>query len=176
MRRCNTSGEPAATGSPDVEQCEGAASPARQQTQDAPVVEVFWRPGCPRCSSLRRGLDKRGIASTWHDIWTDADAGAIVRCINEGNETVPTVRVGQLTLTDPSTAQVEKLLRGDTTEAAARGGKRHRGALQRAASWLPTAGLVATSEVMARHGLSGPSWAIDVAAVAAWWLTRPLRH
>ncbi|GAC1609950.1 MAG: hypothetical protein NVS3B26_14060 [Mycobacteriales bacterium] len=143
--------------------------------QESLVVEVFWRPGCSRCASLRRGLKKRGIPSSWRDIWTDGDARAIVRSINRGNETVPTVRIGELTLANPSAAQIEKLLLVDNQTADT---PRRAGVVttKRAASWLPTVGLIAASEVMARHGLSGPSWAADVAAVAAWWLTRPLRR
>ncbi|MGI8523371.1 MAG: glutaredoxin domain-containing protein, partial [Nocardioides sp.] len=42
------------------------------------AVEVFWRPGCPYCSMLRRGLARRGVAATWRDIWDDEDARGFV--------------------------------------------------------------------------------------------------
>jgi mycoredoxin len=49
------------------------------------VVEVFWRPGCGFCAALRRDLKRRGIASSWHDIWSDESARAYVRSVNAGN-------------------------------------------------------------------------------------------
>lgn len=72
------------------------------------AVEVFWRPGCPYCSMLRRGLARRGVAATWRDIWDDEDARGFVRSVNGGCETVPTVRVGTTVLTNPSGAQVAR--------------------------------------------------------------------
>jgi glutaredoxin-like protein len=74
------------------------------------VAEVYWRPGCPYCAALRRGLARRGVPSRWHDIWRDDDARRFVRAVNGGCETVPTVRVGQTTLINPSAARVAALL------------------------------------------------------------------
>jgi Trk K+ transport system NAD-binding subunit len=53
-----------------------------------PEVHYYWRPGCPFCSMLRRGLDKRGIATVDHNIWEDSEAAAVVRSHARGNETV----------------------------------------------------------------------------------------
>jgi hypothetical protein len=55
---------------------------------------------------LRRGLDKAGIATVDHDIWDDPDAAAVVRSHANGNETVPTVVIGDVGLVNPSTRQV----------------------------------------------------------------------
>lgn len=77
---------------------------------DEPVLEVFWRPGCPFCSRLRRGMDNRGIPATWRDIWSDDEAREIVRRANNGNETVPTVRLGTTTMTNPRSDEVADLL------------------------------------------------------------------
>ncbi len=66
------------------------------------VVAVYWRPGCPYCASLRRQLARRAVPARWHDIWADESARAFVRSVNAGNETVPTVRVGEQILTNPS--------------------------------------------------------------------------
>ena len=95
-----------------------------------PTAEVFWRPGCPYCSALRRDLDRRGVAATWRDIWADDDARAFVRSVNGGNETVPTVRVGRRTLTNPSGTQVAQLLGGGAAEPTPEPG-RHRTARRR---------------------------------------------
>lgn len=58
------------------------------------AVVVYWRPGCPFCARLRRGLGARRHDVLWVNIWSDEDAAAFVRSVNDGNETVPTVVVG----------------------------------------------------------------------------------
>lgn len=57
-------------------------------------LTVYWRPGCPFCSGLFSQLDRAGVAYTAVDIWSDPTAAATVRAIASGNETVPTVVVG----------------------------------------------------------------------------------
>jgi len=62
--------------------------------QDPPAaVTVMWRPGCPFCALLLRGLERSGLAFERIDIWEDPEAAAWVRGVADGNETVPTVRV-----------------------------------------------------------------------------------
>lgn len=58
------------------------------------AVVVYWRPGCPFCARLRRGLRTRRHEVLWVNIWADEDAAAFVRSVNDGNETVPTVVIG----------------------------------------------------------------------------------
>lgn len=70
------------------------------------AVHYYWRPGCPFCSILRRGLDRLGIETVDHDIWADPDAAAIVREHANGNETVPTVVIGGVGMVNPSARQV----------------------------------------------------------------------
>ena len=69
-----------------------AATPPPKSEFDA--VDFYWRRGCVVCSSLRRGLERRGIALRPHDIWSDPDAAAVVRAAARGHETVPTVGIG----------------------------------------------------------------------------------
>lgn len=75
-----------------------------------PILEVFWRPGCPYCSGLRRQLQCRQVPAIWRNIWEDPTARETVRAANAGNETVPTVRIGSQTLTNPSWRQLAQLL------------------------------------------------------------------
>lgn len=82
-------------------------------TQATTSVEVMWRPGCPFCSSLRRGLSRAGVATVEHDIWSSPDAAARVRGATGGDETVPTVFVGDRALVNPSVRQVVAALRAD---------------------------------------------------------------
>jgi glutaredoxin-like protein len=73
---------------------------------EVPTITVYWRPGCPFCSVLRRSLARAGVATTEIDIWDDPDAAAIVRGAANGNETVPTVEVGGRFFVNPSAKQV----------------------------------------------------------------------
>ena len=74
-------------------------------------VEVMWRPGCPFCGALRRGLRRAGVATVEHDIWSSPDAAARVRGATGGDETVPTVFVGDRALVNPSVRQVVAAIR-----------------------------------------------------------------
>ncbi len=77
---------------------------------DGQQIELYWRPGCGYCSSLRRGLDKLGIERVEHNIWDEPGGVDIVRLHANGNETVPTVVLGDVGLVNPSVAQVIALL------------------------------------------------------------------
>lgn len=76
-------------------------------------VEVLWRPGCPFCVRLRRGLRRAGIRTTERDIWADPAAAERVRGITGGDETVPTVVVGSRELVNPRVAEVRAALRAE---------------------------------------------------------------
>ncbi|MER6989390.1 glutaredoxin domain-containing protein [Saccharopolyspora hirsuta] len=69
-------------------------------------VVVYTRPGCPFCTSLRAGLRRQGLEFTEVNIWEDAEAAATVRGIADGNETVPTVVVGEWQAVNPSASSV----------------------------------------------------------------------
>lgn len=69
-------------------------------------VTVHWRPGCGFCSGLLRGLERQGLEFERRNIWEDEEAAAFVRSVADGNETVPTVAVGEVALVNPSAAQV----------------------------------------------------------------------
>ncbi len=74
-------------------------------------VDLYWRPGCGFCSMLRRKLDRLGIERVEHNIWDDPADAAIVRGFARGNETVPTVVVGDTGLVNPSADDLVALLR-----------------------------------------------------------------
>ena len=79
--------------------------------QDSPrQIDLYWRPGCGFCMMLRRKLDQLGVERVEHDIWSDPAAAAIVRRHANGNETVPTVVVGDVGLVNPSAQQVLDLV------------------------------------------------------------------
>ncbi len=100
-----------------------------QPAPSPPTIEVMWRPGCPFCTSLRRGLSRAGVATTEHDIWSSTDAAARVRAATGGDETVPTVFIGDQALVNPSVRQVVAAIRAvdpdhhrDSPAATGRGG------------------------------------------------------
>ena len=74
------------------------------------AVHFYWRPGCGFCSMLRRGLDKAGIETVDHNIWDNPDDAATVRFYANGNETVPTIVIGEVGMVNPSTKQVTEYL------------------------------------------------------------------
>jgi len=53
------------------------------------------------CSSLLRQLRRRGVPHRRVNIWDDAIGAARVRAVAHGNETVPTVDVGDVPLVNP---------------------------------------------------------------------------
>jgi mycoredoxin len=75
-------------------------------------VTVYWRPGCGFCSMLRAGLQREGIETHEVNIWEDPEAAAFVRSVARGNETVPTVTVGSVSLVNPTAGEVAALLAG----------------------------------------------------------------
>ncbi len=81
-------------------------------------IEVLWRPGCPFCSSLRRGLRRRAIATTEVNIWDDPSAAERVRAVTGGDETVPTVFVGTVALVNPSVREVVNAVETEFPERA----------------------------------------------------------
>lgn len=86
----------------------GTAEPAEPLAGDGPAdrVVVFWRPGCGFCTSLRRGLRDLDLPLAEIDIWEDDRAAAAVRAITGGDETVPTVVVGDAAMVNPTAQQV----------------------------------------------------------------------
>jgi glutaredoxin len=70
-------------------------------------IVVYWRPGCGFCAALFRRLDALAVPYRRVNIWEDPDAAALVRGYAGGNETVPTVLVGTVSLVNPG---IERLL------------------------------------------------------------------
>ncbi len=69
-------------------------------------VTVYWRPGCGFCQGLLRSLERAGLDFARVDIWQEPEAAAFVRSVADGNETVPTVRVGDVAMVNPSGGEV----------------------------------------------------------------------
>jgi glutaredoxin-like protein len=76
---------------------------------NVPKITLYWRPGCPFCVQLRRGLRRAGVPTHDVDIWSDPQAAAFVRSHAGGNETVPTVDVAGTVVVNPSSHRVVEL-------------------------------------------------------------------
>ncbi|GAB2760290.1 glutaredoxin domain-containing protein [Nocardioides salsibiostraticola] len=83
---------------------------AGQEAAQRGVPAIYWRPGCSFCLRLRVSLGLSGRGAVWVDISRDADAAARVRSVNAGNETVPTVFLGEETRTNPDPSWVRSRL------------------------------------------------------------------
>ncbi|NNF53346.1 MAG: NrdH-redoxin [Acidimicrobiales bacterium] len=69
-------------------------------------IEFYWRPGCPFCMTLERSLNKLNVPYAKRNIWENPADAAFVRSVANGNEVVPTVRIGGTSLVNPSAQQV----------------------------------------------------------------------
>ena len=69
-------------------------------------IEFYWRPGCPFCMTLERSLNKLNVPYEKRNIWENPADAAFVRSVANGNEVVPTVRIGSTSLVNPSAQQV----------------------------------------------------------------------
>lgn len=85
-------------------------------SDDGPVV-IHWRPGCGFCSALLTGVDEAGLEYESRNIWEDEEAAAFVRSVADGNETVPTVRVGDVAMVNPTTRQLLQAVAEHAPEA-----------------------------------------------------------
>jgi glutaredoxin-like protein len=88
-------------------------------TGDRAAATVYWRPGCPYCSRLLGDLDRAGLPIRKTNIWEDPAAAAQVRSITGGNETVPTVVVGDTAMVNPRAADVADAARRHTPDLLA---------------------------------------------------------
>ncbi|MCP2251693.1 Glutaredoxin [Prauserella aidingensis] len=74
-------------------------------------IEFYWRPGCPFCMMLEAQLDATDLPVRKINIWEEQGAVERVRVAAGGNETVPTVYVGEHSLVNPGMAELEDLVR-----------------------------------------------------------------
>ncbi len=70
------------------------------------AVDFYWRQGCGFCMALDRSLTRAGIPMNKKNIWDDPVNADVVRGVANGNETVPTVVVGDVALVNPRVKQV----------------------------------------------------------------------
>lgn len=90
------------------------------------LVTLYGTPICPMIAPVRNLLKRADVEFTYVDISRDAEAKAVVREVNNGNESVPTlVFADGKTLTEPSQQQLQTVLeqRGYTVAEQTMGGR-----------------------------------------------------
>ncbi|NNE96821.1 MAG: NrdH-redoxin [Acidimicrobiales bacterium] len=75
-----------------------------------PAIDYYWRPGCPFCTLLERRLNKLDVKINRFNIWDSPADAAFVRSVANGSETVPTLRIGETSLVNPSAGEVSTVL------------------------------------------------------------------
>lgn len=148
----------------------------------AETVTVYWRPGCPYCSRLRRGLSRAGLRTNAVNTLADPEAAATVRRFAGGNETVPTVVVGDIARVNPSVGEVLALA-GESPAAwsdvaSVSAGTPARGSLGTALGAIQCVLIVALIMAsLAVESLGHPawSWGLDGVAVVVYLTFRILR-
>jgi mycoredoxin len=85
-----------------------AAGRAEAEARGVPLI--YWRPGCTFCVRLRLALGTAGRRAVWVNVQRDSAASARVRSVNDGDETVPTVFVGDAHRTNPTPSWVREQL------------------------------------------------------------------
>ncbi|MEM7094034.1 MAG: glutaredoxin domain-containing protein [Actinomycetota bacterium] len=79
-------------------------------------IDFYWRPGCGFCMNLERRLTDVGVPFRKLNIWESDDHAAFVRSVANGNETVPTLSIGAISLVNPSVGEVLDAMRQETPD------------------------------------------------------------
>ena len=82
----------------------------RRRADSAGVPLIYWRANCTYCLRLRFALGPTGNRAVWVEVAGDPEASARVRAANGGDETVPTVFVGDVGRTNPDPRWVRQQL------------------------------------------------------------------
>lgn len=77
-------------------------------------IDFYWRPGCGFCMSLERRMESAGVPFEKFNIWEDPEHAAFVRSVANGNETVPTLKIGEVSLVNPSLGEVIEVMKDQT--------------------------------------------------------------
>lgn len=139
-------------------------------------VTVYWRPACPYCSRLRSRLRRAGVPLAEVNIWEDRDGAAFVRSVAGGNETVPTVRVGDRTFVNPPPRSlIEAVREFDPSLVGSVEAGRHGRDWLLVFQWVVIGVLIVLSFSAEGLGHSGLSWALDGVALACYLVFRSVR-
>jgi mycoredoxin len=143
----------------------GVASRSTAAAVDA--VTVYWRQHCPYCVRLRWQLHRARLPIREINIWEDKAAAARVRSITAGDETVPTVVIGSVSLVNPTLEQTLAAVRTEAPHLAEQGAQHRRRLRDKLARSRHRTFLLVGLAL-----LTGLGW-VAVAAVRRRWAPRP---
>ena len=89
----------------------GPESPRGHFIGRPPEIKVYGTRWCAATQMVRRYMDRVGINYSYHDIESDPGAADQVRWWTGGSTSHPTVQIGGQILVEPSTSEVEWVLR-----------------------------------------------------------------
>lgn len=139
-------------------------------------VTVFWRPGCPYCMRLRSRLHRARILVEEVNIWEDPAGAAFVRSVAGGNETVPTVRIGDHALVNPAPGRlIEEIREFDPSLIGIAEGSARTVEPLLIAQWVVIGVLIVLSIFGDALGHAALSWGTDAVAIATYVIFRSLR-
>ncbi|MEO6629027.1 MAG: glutaredoxin domain-containing protein [Aquihabitans sp.] len=138
-----------------------------------PILQVYWRPGCSACTSLRLALVDAGITASWLNIHQDPAAATWVRSVAGGNETVPTIAYGDRVIVAPRPDRIVEDLRLANPDLPIRPYRAW--PPLRILQWVTIIALLVTSEALNLAGHSTLSWGADGAALLAFAAIRRVR-
>jgi mycoredoxin len=75
------------------------------------MIKVFGADWCPMTNGTRKHLDNLGLHYEYINVERDENAAQWLREQNGGAERKPTVNIGGTVLSEPSNAQLDKVLR-----------------------------------------------------------------
>jgi glutaredoxin len=75
------------------------------------VIKVFGADWCPMTNGTRKHLDSLGLRYEYVNVEKDKNAAQWLREQNGGAERKPTGNIGGTVLSEPSNAQLDKVLR-----------------------------------------------------------------
>jgi mycoredoxin len=84
------------------------------------AIRVFGADWCPLTTGTLRHLDKLGLQYEYVDIERDPDAAEWVRTENGGKEKKPTVDIDGVILSEPTNAELDRVLKQQNIAAAGR--------------------------------------------------------
>ena len=126
---------------------------------------------------LKSKLRRAGVRAEEINIWEVPEGAAFVRSVTGGDETVPTVRLWDEVIVNPSPRLIVAEIRRRAPEFV--GGEpepRRSGSRLRVIQWVVLGLLIGSSLVADGLGHSSLSWLIDAVAIAFYLVIRGIRR
>ena len=84
------------------------------------AIRIFGADWCPLTTAALRHLDRAGVQYQYVDIEKDPEAAEWVRNQNDGKEKKPTLDIDGVVLSEPTSAEIDRVLKEQKSSAAGR--------------------------------------------------------